>query len=89
VELGSAPHYAWLLLKLVGHNSNRDAIGAEVKVITGNCQQMATVATTGSYLSSSDKRVQFGLGKENLVDTIEIRWPSGIVQNIKHVPADQ
>lgn len=79
----------WLLLKLVGHKSNRDAIGAEVKVITANRQQTATVATTGSYLSSSDKRVHFGMGKETLVDRIEIRWPSGIVQNIKYIPTDQ
>jgi enediyne biosynthesis protein E4 len=79
----------WLLLKLVGRKSNRDAIGAEVKVITADRQQMATVTTTGSYLSSSDKRVHFGLGKENIVDQIEIRWPSGIRQTLKHVLADQ
>jgi enediyne biosynthesis protein E4 len=79
----------WLMLKLVGHKSNRDAIGAEVRVITADRQQMATVTTAGSYLSSSDKRVHFGLGQAKLVDTIEIRWPSGIHQTIRHVLADQ
>jgi len=79
----------WLLLKLVGHKSNRDAIGAEVKIKTGQGVQLATVSTSGSYLSSSDKRVHFGLGRETSIEKIEIRWPSGIRQTLQHVPADQ
>jgi enediyne biosynthesis protein E4 len=79
----------WLTLLLVGHKSNRDAIGAEVKLVTAKGSQMATVTTAGSYLSSSDKRVHFGLGAETVAGTIEIRWPSGIRQTIKNVPADQ
>ena len=50
---------------------------------------MATVTTAGSYLSSSDKRVHFGLGAETVVGTIEIRWPSGIRQTIENVAGDQ
>jgi enediyne biosynthesis protein E4 len=79
----------WLLLKLVGHKSNRDAIGAEVKLVTAKGQQLATVSTAGSYLSSSDKRVHFGLGSESTAQSIEIRWPSGIVQTLKNVRANQ
>ena len=79
----------WLLLKLIGHKSNRDAIGAEVKVTTTTGSQLATVSTAGSYLSSSDKRVHFGLGKETKASTIEIRWPSGILQTLRDVRADQ
>ena len=79
----------WLILNLVGHKSNRDAIGAEVQVLTAKGLQMATVTTAGSYLSSSDKRVHFGLGKESVVQTIEIRWPSGICQTLKNVSGDQ
>jgi len=79
----------WLLLKLVGHKSNRDAIGAEVKLVTAKGQQFATVSTSGSYLSSSDKRVHFGLGSEPAAQSIEIRWPSGIQQTLKNVHADQ
>lgn len=79
----------WLLLKLVGHKSNRDAIGASVKLVTPSGQQFATVTTAGSYLSSSDKRVHFGLGKEQTVESVEIRWPSGIVQTLRNIPADQ
>jgi hypothetical protein len=79
----------WLLLKLVGHKSNRDAIGASVKLVTASGQQFATVTTAGSYLSSSDKRVHFGLGRENSAESLEIRWPSGIVQTLKNITADQ
>lgn len=79
----------WLKLNLVGHKSNRDAIGAAVKIITAAGEQYATVTTCGSYLSSSDKRVHFGLGTESTVKTIDIRWPSGIRQTIRDVKADQ
>jgi hypothetical protein len=79
----------WLLLKLVGHSSNRDAIGAEVELVTAAGSQFATVSTASSYLSASDKRVHFGLGKESSIQRIEIRWPSGIRQTIKDVRADQ
>lgn len=79
----------WLILKLVGHKSNRDAIGAAVKVVTAAGSQMQTVTTTSSYLSSSDKRVHFGLGAATSALTIEIRWPSGIRQTLKNIAADQ
>jgi hypothetical protein len=79
----------WLLLKLVGHKSNRDAIGAQIKMVTGDGPQYAMVTTAGSYLSSGDKRVHFGLGKQTQVSTIEIRWPSGITQTLTDVRADQ
>jgi hypothetical protein len=79
----------WLILKLVGHRSNRDAIGAEVRVAIGKMTQVATVTTASSYLSSSDKRVHFGLGTETLASAIEIRWPSGIRQTLENVRADQ
>lgn len=79
----------WLLLRLVGHKSNRDAVGAEVKLVTAKGPQFATVSTASSYLSSSDKRVHFGLGSESTTQSIEIRWPSGIIQILKNVHADQ
>jgi enediyne biosynthesis protein E4 len=79
----------WLLLNLVGHKSNRDAIGAAVTLTTNATTQYATVSTAGSYQSSSDKRIHFGLGKETIVSRIAIRWPSGIVQVLKDVNADQ
>ena len=79
----------WLTLKLVGHKSNRDAIGAEVKLVTARGAQFAAVSTAGSYLSSSDKRVYFGLGTETVAQSLEIRWPSGITQTLRQVRGDQ
>lgn len=79
----------WLTLKLVGHKSNRDAIGTEVKVATANGIQMETVTTASSYLSSGDRRVHFGLGQQTSVQSIEIYWPSGIRQSLKNVRGDQ
>ena len=79
----------WLTLNLVGHKSNRDGVGAEVRVVTPVGSQFVTVSTAGGYLSSSDKRAHFGLGREAAAQTIEIRWPSGVVQTLKDVRADQ
>ncbi len=78
----------WLTLRLVGHKSNRDAIGAEVEVITNRGKQLATVTTAGSYLSSSDKRVHFGLGDETTA-RVRIHWPSGITQTLNDVGCDK
>jgi len=86
-ESGTTNH--WLLLKLIGHRSNRDGIGAEVTLTSASGSQYATVSTASSYLSSSDKRVHFGLGKEKVVQKIEVRWPSGLRQTLKDVASDQ
>ena len=74
----------WLILELVGRRSNRSGIGATVRV--GN--QWAYTTTTGSYLSASDSRVHFGLGKESRV-TVEILWPSRKRQTVRDVAANQ
>jgi enediyne biosynthesis protein E4 len=79
----------WLTLELIGHQSNRDAIGAEVKLVTAKGSQWATVTPAGSYLSSSDKRIHFGLGSETAAERIEIHWPSGIRQTLKDIRSDQ
>jgi hypothetical protein len=79
----------WLTIALTGHTSNRDAIGAEIKVTTAHGPQYVTVSTAGSYLSSNDKRAHFGLGPDATAKTVEIRWPSGITQKLENIPADQ
>lgn len=79
----------WLTLNLRGHRSNRDGIGAQVTLLAGKLVQYQTVSTSGSYLSSSDKRVYFGIGKETEAREIKIRWPSGVVQVLRHIPGDQ
>lgn len=79
----------WILLNLVGHVSNRDGIGAVVKLTTSHGVQVVTATTGGSYLSSSDKRVHFGMGLDGVAKEIEIDWPSGIVQKLTNVKSDQ
>jgi enediyne biosynthesis protein E4 len=79
----------WLGIKLVGHKSNHDGIGAVIKITTSAGSQWETVTTSVGYLSSSDPRAHFGLGKDALAQSVEIRWPSGIVQTRKDVKGDQ
>ena len=79
----------WLELKLEGTKSNRDAIGARVKVVTGNKAQFNHVTTSCGYASSSAGPMHFGLGADASVDLVEIRWPSGQVQQLKTVMADR
>ncbi len=79
----------WLTLYLVGHKSNRDAIGAEIKITTPAGAQFWTVSTAGSYLSSNDKRAHFGLGSSIEATSVEIHWPSGTRQVLSHVHGDQ
>jgi hypothetical protein len=80
----------WLTLNLVGKVSSRDAVGTMVKVITDSGRVLHNhVATSVGFMSTSDKRVHFGLGDEKKVKTIEIRWPSGVVQELRDVNADQ
>ena len=79
----------WLGIKLVGHKSNRDGIGAEIKLTTSKGVQFVTVSTAASYLSSSDKRAHFGLGSDAAAQSIQIRWPSGTVQTLKNISGDR
>jgi enediyne biosynthesis protein E4 len=79
----------WIILKLVGVKSNRDGIGAQVKITTSAGHQYATVTTSSSYQSSSDRRLHFGLGAENSVSRVEIRWPSGITQVLSDLKPDE
>ncbi len=79
----------WLELKLQGTKSNRDGIGARIKVVSKHITQYNHVSFTAGYASSSAGPVHFGLGQDSMVDLIEIHWPSGIVQELHNVPADQ
>jgi len=80
----------WLVLNLIGHKSARDAIGAKVKLTTASGRVLYNhVAISVGFMSSSDKRVHFGLAQESKIDSLEIRWPSGIRQTLKGLAADQ
>jgi hypothetical protein len=78
----------WLTVRLVGSLSNRFGIGARVKVNTPGLQQIGEATTTSSIFSANDPRVHFGLGGATEAD-IEVRWPSGKVQNLPQVPANR
>ena len=71
-----------VLIKTVGVKSNRDGIGARVKIVSGDLTQIDEVRSGGSYISQNDLRLHFGLEKRRKIDLIEIRWPSGVVDKI-------
>jgi len=79
----------WIEFKLQGVKSNRDGIGATLKITTSLGDQYATVTTGGSYQSSSDPRIHFGVGTDAMVKLVEIHWPSGVLQSLHDVSADQ
>ena len=79
----------WLEISLQGTKSNRDGIGAKIRLLAGGQAQYNHVSTASGYASSSAGPVHFGLGSAKTVDELEIRWPSGIVQTLKNVAADQ
>jgi hypothetical protein len=79
----------WLDLALQGTKSNRDGIGARIKILSGGQTQYNHVSFASGYGSSSAGPVHFGLGLAKTADEIEIRWPSGTVQALKDVKADK
>ncbi len=79
----------WLDLRLEGTKSNRDGIGARIKVVAGGKTQYNDVVFAAGYGSSSAGPVHFGLGSAAAASLVEIRWPSGVAQQLKDVKADQ
>jgi enediyne biosynthesis protein E4 len=79
----------WISLKLIGTKSNRDGIGARIKLTSGGKTQCALKKSTSGYLSQNDPRVHFGLNKNNIIEKIEIIWPSGKVQVLNNISANQ
>jgi enediyne biosynthesis protein E4 len=79
----------WLEFALQGTRSNRDGIGARIKVVAGGKAQYNHVVFAAGYASSSAGPLHFGLGGNRSAESVEIRWPSGIVQEMKDVAADR
>ncbi len=79
----------WLEVKLVGTKSNRDGIGASLKLVSEGFTQIKQSQGGMGYMSSSDPRLHFGLGKRKKIDWLEITWPSGIVEKIANVPLNE
>ncbi len=79
----------WLIVKLIGSQSNRDGLGAQLKITAGKITQYNHATTSVGYSSASDKRVYFGLGTNAMIDRLEITWPSGTQQTLSKIKADQ
>jgi hypothetical protein len=83
-------HHHWVELKLIGGaKSPRDAVGSTVYLSAGGIRQRGDVLSGGSYLSSNDFRVHFGLGDADAIDSVEIHWPSGFKESIKLPSVDR
>ena len=90
-EGGSSPAAKdnhWIAVRLIGVTSNRDGIGASLKLTAGDFTSYDQVKGGMSYCSAQDPRIYFGLGKHDHVDSIVIHWPSGYAQELKDIPAD-
>jgi hypothetical protein len=79
----------WLAIKARGRESNRFGLGAKVRITAGGVTQYREINPYGSYLSTSDMRLYIGLGKQTVVQRLEIEWPRGKKQVLENVPADQ
>jgi hypothetical protein len=78
----------WVALKLIGTRSNRDAIGARILLKAGKRTWVDEVRSGSSYNSNSDMRIHFGLGAITKVDDVQIRWPSGLLEDFDSVRLD-
>lgn len=89
LENDSTGSRSWLGLRLIGRTSAREPAGAVVSVVTSSGRQTRQKKGGGSYASTHDPRLFFGLGAAERADEVEIRWPSGAVQTLRDVPARQ
>jgi hypothetical protein len=79
----------WIMIKCVGTRSNRSAIGARVKVISGQHSQIDEVMSGSGYYSQNDFRLHFGLGRATKADSVEVAWPSGVKESFPNLAANQ
>src|SRR5262249_48653568 len=85
----------WIKVKCIGVKSNRTAIGARVKCVTSvpgepkPHPQIDEVHSGGGYISQSDLRIHFGIGKAEKIDLLEVRWPSGQIDTMKDIKPNQ
>ncbi len=84
---GNANH--WLEVDLIGTKSNRDGIGASLKLVSERFTQHQQSKGGMSYMSASDPRIHFGLGQRKTIEALEITWPSGIVDKLTNIPINQ
>ncbi len=84
---GNANH--WLEVKLIGTKSNRDGIGASLKLVSEGFTQYQQCQGGMSYMSAHDPRLHFGLGQRKTIESLDITWPSGTVTKLSNVPVNQ
>jgi hypothetical protein len=79
----------WITLNLKGTASNRDGVGARISLTSGEMHLSAQKRSTTGYLSQNDPRIHFGVGKNGVIDKIVVKWPSGKVQTLENIKANQ
>ncbi len=79
----------WLSVELQGTKSNRDAVGAEVMIEAGGSKQMRLLSAGSSFASQDSARLYFGLNDKTQVDSLTVRWPSGLVERFENIKANQ
>lgn len=79
----------WIMIHLIGTKSNRDAIGSRIRLTAGNITQTKWRSGNSGYLSQSDYRMHFGIGDNTYIDKIEVRWPTGKIQILEKIKANQ
>jgi predicted nucleotidyltransferase len=79
----------WLMVQVVGTRSNRDAVGTRLRLVAAGRSQWRTISGAGSYLSASDIRAHFGLGKIPRVEKVEVTWPDGTTRTVVDLPANR
>jgi hypothetical protein len=85
-DLRSGNH--WIAFKMLGTRSNRDGVGARITIKIGKRVMVDEVRSGGSYISQSDIRVHFGLGSAETIDSVQVRWPSGLKEQFQNVRVD-
>jgi hypothetical protein len=78
----------WVAFRVIGTKSNRDGIGARIRVRAGGRTFLDEVRSGSSFDSNNDMRVHFGLGAAAKIDWLEVRWPSGLLEKFENVPVD-
>jgi hypothetical protein len=88
--LVNAAHYNnhWVTFKTEGTRSNRDGIGAKIRAKAGGRTLVDEVRSGSSYISQNDLRVHFGLGLASMINGVEVRWPSGLVEHFDNLKVD-
>lgn len=84
-----SPPGHWIALRLIGSRSNRDGLGAWIRLASASGEQRNRAVTSVGYGCSSDKVVHFGLGEDSRAALIEVRWPSGTSRRLESVQADR